>query len=85
MKVNTKVDVDALEIVLDSGFFGFAKDLKILFTYASPINSSYTISRDQPILEKIETHIDDGRNSFFVYGRPKWKNENRGRLCKGQC
>ena len=68
VKVNSKIDVDSLEIVLDRGFFGFRNNVKILFTYASPVNSSYTISRDQNVLEKIETYINDGRNCYFCMG-----------------
>ena len=68
VKVNNKIDVDILEIVLDKKFFGFTKDIRILFTYASPITSPYTRSRENTVLEKIETYIEDGRNSFLVMG-----------------
>ena len=47
VKVNKKVDDDSLEVILDSKFFGLSKDIRILFTYASPITSSYTRSRDK--------------------------------------
>ena len=77
IKVNCKVDVDSLEVILDRGFFGFIKDIRILFTYASPTTSPYTRARDNTVLEKIETYIEDGRNSFLVMGdlngRTKWK------------
>ena len=68
VKVNNKIDVDALEIILDKKLFGFTKDIRILFTYSSPITSSYTRSRENTVLEKIETYIEDGRNSFLVMG-----------------
>ena len=68
IKVNSKVDVDSLEVILNSVYFGFTKDIRILFTYASPTNSLYTRARDNTVLEKIETYIEDGRNSFLVMG-----------------
>ena len=68
VKVNSKLDVDSLEIVLDKGFFGFTRDIRILFTYASPTTSPYTRAREDTVFEKIETYIEDGRNSFLVMG-----------------
>ena len=68
VKINRDIDDDSVELVLDKGFFGFDKNMKILFTYASPLTSSYTKSRTKTVLEKIETFIDDGRNSFLVMG-----------------
>ena len=68
VKVNKKVDDDCLEDILDNNFFGLSKNIRILFTYASPITSSYTQSRDKTVLDKIETYISDGRSSFLVMG-----------------
>ena len=68
IKVNNKIDLDALELILDKKFFGFTKDIRILFTYASPITSPYTRSRENAVLEKIETYIEESRNSFLVIG-----------------
>ena len=44
------------------------RNIKILFTYASPLTSSYTRARSKTVLENIETYIDDGRNSVLVMG-----------------
>ena len=52
-------DVDALKITLRNDFFGLKNDINIMFTYASPVNSCYTKSRGENILEKIETQIVD--------------------------
>ena len=53
--------VDAFEVTLLKINFGLHRDVKFLFTYASPIDSPYTRSRTENILEKIETrYIDDG-------------------------
>ena len=68
VKINRDIDDDTVELILDKGFFGFGKNMRILFTYASPLTSSYTKSRTKTVLEKIETFIDDGRNSFLVMG-----------------
>ena len=68
VKVNKKVDDDCLEVILDNNFFGLSRNIRILFTYASPITSSYTQSRDKTVLEIVETYINDGRNSFLVMG-----------------
>ncbi len=69
VKINRDVDDDCLEVILDKCcFFGFPKNVKILFTYASPLNSPYTKARSETVLEKIETYIDDGRCSFFIMG-----------------
>ena len=64
-------DEDALEVTLLRNFFGLSNDIKLLFTYASPINSCYTKARATNILEKIETHFID--QSVFSYGRKPFK------------
>ena len=61
-------DEDALEVKLLKNFFGLSKDIKLLFTYASPINSCYTKARTKNILDKIETHFIDGGHNFIVIG-----------------
>ena len=45
-------DKDIFEIKLQKDFFGLQYDIKILFTYASPINSPYIASRTENVLEK---------------------------------
>ena len=53
-------DKDAIEATFLKIFFGLKKDVKYLFTYASPIHSPYTTSRPENILDKIETgYIDN--------------------------
>ena len=61
-------DEDAFEVTLLKNFFGLRNDIKLLFTYASPINSCYTKARATNILDKIETHFIDGGNNFIVIG-----------------
>ena len=68
VKINKKVDDDSLEVILDSKYFGLSGNIRILFTYASPLTSSYTKSRTKTVLEKIENYIVDGRRSFLVMG-----------------
>ena len=53
-QIGHNFDVDTLEVKLLKNFFGLKSDVNILFTYASPITSCYTKSRDENILEKIE-------------------------------
>ena len=48
----TTVDNDVFKITLSKTFFGLPQDRKIIFTYASPINSCYTTSRYINVLEK---------------------------------
>ena len=57
-----------IEVILHKKPFNLKEDKRIIFTYASPLNSSYTKSRSKTVLEKIETYIDDGRYSFLVMG-----------------
>lgn len=53
---------------ISKNYFGLSRDVKILFTYASPLTSSYTKSRKETVLEKIGKYIEDGRHSYFVMG-----------------
>jgi exonuclease III len=67
VKIRHHFDEDALEVTLLKNFFGLNKDVKFLFTYASPINSCYTKTRTTNILDKIETlYIDDGGNVIIM-------------------
>ena len=68
VKVDHKFDEDALEITYLKNFFGLDKDIKNLFTYASPINSCYTKSRTMNVLDKIETTYIDGGNNLIIMG-----------------
>ncbi len=68
IKVNRDIDDDCIELTLDKDYFGFSRDMKILFTYASPLSSSYTKSRKETVLEKLENYIHDGRHSCVVMG-----------------
>ena len=52
IKINKNLDVDALEITLLHNFFDMKENVKIIFTYAGPITSSYTKSRPENILDK---------------------------------
>ena len=67
IKINKNKDVDVLEVTLLKHFFLLREDTKILFTYASPLNSCYTQARDTNILDKIETSYDGGE-SYIIMG-----------------
>ena len=67
VKIGKHFDEDALEVTLSKNFFGLSKDYNFLFTYASPINSPYTKSRNENILDKIESkYICDGDNVLIM-------------------
>ena len=78
VKVNCNVDVDSLEATLSKDSFGFTRDIKNLFTYASPTTSPYTRAKDTTVFEKIETHIEDGKNSFSVMEEQKQRKTSEG-------
>ena len=42
--------------------------MKILYTYASPINSCYTKSRSVNILDKLETDVLDDDSNHIIMG-----------------
>ena len=68
IKTGINVDKDCFEIILQKTFFGIENDIKILFTYASPINSCYSKCRDQNILDKIDKKVsfDDTENLILM-------------------
>ena len=66
IKIVEKCDDDAFEITLLKNFFGSKQDKKILFAYASPLNSCYTKSRSVNILDKIETELVDGDSKYII-------------------
>ena len=68
IKIGHNFDVDTVEVMLLKKFFGLKKDIKILFTYASPATSSYTKTRSINILEKIEYNYMDGGNDTIIMG-----------------
>ena len=68
VKIGKKIDEDSLEVTLKKDFFGLSKDRKIIFTYASPINSPYTISRTENILDTIESKYIDNQGNIIIMG-----------------
>ena len=68
IKIRNNFDQDALEATFLKTFFGLEKDVKYLFTYASPINSPYTKSRTVNILDKIETQYIDANHYGIIMG-----------------
>ena len=68
IKIGKNYDKDTFEITLLKNFFVIRQDIRILFTYASPINSGYTKSRAVNILDKIETDVVDGGRNYIVMG-----------------
>ena len=65
VKILKQWDRDTFEIKLLKSYFGLKQDVKIVFTYASPINSRYTKSRTVDILDKIESDLE-GRYSIIM-------------------
>ena len=59
--------VGTLEITLFKKFFGLKNDNRILFTYTSPMTSSYSKTRCTNILEKIESNYIDGGIVFLLW------------------
>ena len=68
IKIGNAKDVDVLEIILQKKYFNLRQDVKVLFTYASPLNSCYTKSRTMNILDKIETNLVDGGKNYIIMG-----------------
>ena len=68
VKIREIFDEDALEVTLKKGFFGLQEDIKILFIYASPLNSCYTKSRTSNILDITETRIRDEGGQYIIMG-----------------
>ena len=68
IKLGKNSDADAFEVTLLEKFFHLREDTKILFTYASPLNSSYTKTRDTNILDKLETKLVDGGENYIIMG-----------------
>ena len=67
IKIGKKGDKDAFEIILKKSFFALQKDVRLIYTYASPINSCYTKSRSVNILDKIEVdYLDDDKNYLLM-------------------
>ena len=68
IKINKNLDVDALEITLLHDFFDLKENVKIIFTYASPITSSYTKSRPENILDKLDRELANARSTTIIMG-----------------
>ena len=68
MKVNRSLDEDALEITLSKQYFGLSKDIKIFFTYASPINSPHTKNKLENVFEIIEMKCVRGYEDCVIMG-----------------
>ena len=68
VKVCRKCDEDTFELILKKSFFGLSEDIRILYTYASPINSTYiTNTRSTNILDKIQIDfLGDAHNSIIL-------------------
>ena len=60
IKIGKQWDQDCFEIKLEKKFFGLNRDVNIVFTYASPINSGYTNSRTANIIDKLESDFEGG-------------------------
>ena len=61
-------DKDLFEVTLEKSFFGLKHDIKITFVYASPINSCYTKSRSENVIDIIETKMIDKNSNYLLMG-----------------
>ena len=68
IKLGLNIDEDAIEVTLSKNFFGLRRDVKILFTYASPLNSPYTIAKPENMIEKIETRYVEEYGKYIIMG-----------------
>ena len=68
VKIRKSLDEDSLKVTLKKDFFGLSKEQKFLFTYASPINSPYTKSRTENILDKIESKYICNEDNILIMG-----------------
>ena len=68
---------DCIDVTLNEAFFDLEKSMRILFTYASPLTSSYIRSRSRMVLDHLIKYIHDGRNSDLVMGDLNGKREQR--------
>ena len=59
-------DQDIIEVILNKRPFNLKEDKRIIFAYASPINSPYTKSREMDILEKFEAGGACCLNTLFM-------------------
>ena len=55
-------------VTLGKNFFGMENDIEIIFTYASPINSCYTKSRTDTVLDKIQTTMINRNDNGIIMG-----------------
>ena len=66
IKIIQDFDQDCIEVILKKAFFNFKEDKHLLFPYASPVNSCYTKSKPENLLEKIETKEADYQNALIM-------------------
>ena len=76
MKINRKLDEDALEITLCKKFFGLPKDMKIFFTYASPINSPHTKNKPENVFDIIERKFVKENENCLILGDLNGRTKN---------
>ena len=68
VKILKGEDQDMIEIFLLKKFFGLDVDIRIIFTYASPINSCYTKSRTENVIDTMEKKITDNMDNCLILG-----------------
>ena len=68
IKIDQKSDRDMIVVTLGKNFFGMENDIEIIFTYASPINSCYTKSRTDNVLDKIQTTMINRNDNGIIMG-----------------
>ena len=76
MKVNHDLDEDALEITLSKKYFGLRRDVRLYFTYASPINSPYTKDKPGNVLEIIEMKYVKENDNCLIMGDLNGRTKN---------
>ena len=54
VKILKTNDKDIFELILLKKYFGLETDIKLIFMYASPINSCYTKARTENVIDTLE-------------------------------
>ena len=61
-------DKDIFELILLKQYFGLATDIKLIFMYASLINSCYTKACTENVIDTLEKKIVNSENNCLIMG-----------------
>ena len=68
VKILKTNDKDVFELILLKKYFGLETDIKLIFMYASPINSCYTKARTENVIDTVEKKIVNSENNCLIMG-----------------